>query len=45
MSDRSAELAGAQEARAQATLTKPLDLLQLADVLERYCPIQNDRAV
>ncbi len=45
MSDRSAELAGAQEAGAQATLTKPLDLLQLADVLERYCPIQNDRAV
>jgi CheY-like chemotaxis protein len=45
MSDRSTRLAGAQAAGARATLTKPLDLLQLADLLERYCPIQNDRAV
>ena len=45
MSDRTTLLADAQAAGARATLTKPLDLLQLADLLERYCPIQNDRAV
>ncbi len=39
MSDSPSQLASAQAAGARATLAKPLDLLQLASLLERYCPI------
>ena len=37
-----AQLAEAHAAGARATLAKPLDLLQLAGLLDRYCPLQPD---
>jgi CheY-like chemotaxis protein len=38
-----AQLVEAQAAGARATLAKPLDLLQLAGLLDRYCPLSPEQ--